>query len=758
MRHGAPPGLATVSRMSTSEGVAPAPAPPARAELLELAEVAAGLGRLDLRAVLRGLTDTGSRLTGAEHGAFFSTGEDADGERLDAYAVSGSGGFPAATPVRSTALFAPTFAGGDVVRVDDVLADARYGGGTTRGLPAGHPAVRSYLAVPVVTGDGRVIGGMLYGHREPGRFDAGAEVAALAVAAHAATAAENARLLGDAHRARELAERTASRVELLQRITALLSTASTTAEITRRVPTAVSRALGCSGSHVLLLDEEHLALVGTPSDVFPAGSRRAFAAVPLDSGTPSTRAVLTRRPVRMTHADLARLDRLGATAEPLPPEVASIVAVPLLDRRRRALGALATVWPDGAGEGPEVTDLLVAVAGQVSQALERARLLDAEREARSQLVDSVAALTDVARTLQRSLLPRRLPDLERVQVAVRYLPAVSGAEAGGDWYDVVPTGDDDVTVVIGDVQGHSTTAAGLMGQLRMAVRAYLTEGHEPAAALERTNELLLAMDTGLFATCCLVRLDQATGDLVVATAGHPPPLVLGADGAVTEVDVEPGLPLGVAHDLGCAPARLRLCGPSSLVMYTDGVVESPTDDGDRGLDAVRAAVLASRGLGSQALADRVMAGIPHRLADDAALLALDYAGPRAHRDQVTIQLPPDLAAVAGARAFLRHALLAWDVPEDVRDSAELVVSELVTNAVTHTGTAAELVVARESGAGLLRISVADRSSRHPAPRDAAPDAVGGRGLAIVEVLAQAWGVTAHGEGKLVWAVLPLSGG
>ena len=752
--------------VSTTEGVvaapappaAPAPAPPARAELLELAEVAAGLGRLDLREVLRGLTDTGVRLTGAEHGAFFSTGEDADGERLDAYAVSGSGGFPAATPVRSTALFAPTFAGGDVVRVDDVLADARYGGGSTRGLPAGHPLVRSYLAVPVLTAEGSVIGAMLYGHQQPGRFDAGAEVAALAVAAHAATAAENARLLGDAQRARQQAERAAGRLELLQRITALLSTASTTEEITRRVPAAVSRALGCSGAHVLLIDEEHLSLVGEPSDVFPTGVRRAFATVPLDSGTPSTRAVLTRRPVRMTRGDLARLDRLGGTSESLAEEVGAIVAVPLLDRRRRALGALATVWPAEAGGGPEVTDLLAAVAGQVSQALERARLFDAEREARSQLVGSVAALTDVARTLQRSLLPRRLPDLERVEVAVRYLPAVSGAEAGGDWYDVIRTGEDDVTVVIGDVQGHSTTAAGLMGQLRMAVHAYLTEGHQPAAALQRTNELLLAMDTGLFATCCLVQLDQATGDVVVTTAGHPPPLVLGAEGAVVEVDVEPGLPLGVADDLGCTSARLQLRGRSSVVMYTDGVVESSADPGERGLDAVRAAVLASRGSGAQALADRVMAGIPHRLADDAALLVLDYAGPRAHRDQVSTHLLPDLAAVAGARAFLRDALLAWDVPEDVRDSAELVVSELVTNAVTHTGTPAELVVARETGAGLLRISVADRSSRHPAPREAEPDALGGRGLAIVDVVAQAWGVTAQGEGKLVWAVLPLSGG
>lgn len=728
----------------------------AGAELLEVAAVAAQLGRQELRGALQSVTDAGVSLTGAEYGAFFYSGEDEEGERLDLYVLSGSAGaaFPDEVPVRHSRLFAPTFSGLGVVRIADVLADPRYGGNASGGMPEPHLLVRSYLAVPVVTPEAQVLGALLFGHSRPGEFDERAEVAAQAVAAHAATAAENARLLAEARRARDSAEASARRIELLQHITALLSTAASTAEIMSRVPTAVTAALGCSGSHLMLLDDLEQALVGAPSAALPAPTRQRFTRVPLAVSTPSTRAVLTRAPVLAVGEDLRRFDGLRGVDL---GRTRAALAVPLQDQLRRPVGALTATWDDESSLSHEVTGLLLAVAGQVAQALERSRLYDAERRVRTQLAQSVEALTDLARELQSGLLPRQVPDLDRVEVAVRYQPAVSGAEVGGDWYDVITAEDGTVTFVIGDVQGHNTTAAGLMGQLRTAVRAYIAEGHDPATALARTNALLLQMDAELFATCCLLQLDQASGELVVASAGHPAPLLLLGDAPAEELEVTPGPPLGILEDSTYVSRHLRLRGRARVLLHTDGVVESAADSVELGLATVKRVAHELRARSCAVIADGVLAGIPHRLTDDAALLVLDYAGPDAGREDVATDLPPELRSVGHARRFLRGVLAGWDVDEETVADAELVTSELVANAVTHTGTRAELLITREADRRLLRISVGDSSTRHPAPRDAAPDALGGRGLGIVDALAEAWGVADHGDGKVVWAELRLRG-
>ncbi len=724
------------------------------AELLQLAAMAARLGTQDLREALQSVTDAGVHLTGAEYGAFFYSGEDEQGERLDLYVLSGAaaGAFPDEVPVRHTALFAPTFSGHGVVRVADVLTDPRYGGNRSAGIPPSHPVVRSYLAVPIVTPQVRVLGALLFGHRQADRFDDRAEVAAQAVAAHAATAAENARLLGAAHRARDQAERTARRLELLQHITALLSNAASTAEINSRVPAAVTAALGCSGSHLMLMDNVRHELVGAPTAALPTHTGQAFSRLPLSVRTPSTQAALTRTAVLAVGDELLRFEGLRDVDL---GHMRAALAVPLLDQLRRPLGALTATWNDESGVNQDVTDLLLAVAGQVAQALERSRLYDAEQRVRLQLADSVEALTDLARELQSGLLPRRLPDLDRVQVAVRYQPAVSGAEIGGDWYDVITAEDGTVTFVIGDVQGHNMTAAGIMGQLRTAVRAYITEGHDPATALARTNAVLVQMNVELFATCCLLRLDQATGEVVIATAGHPAPLVLTGDAPVDELDVTPGAPLGILDDATYVASHTRLASRSRVLLYTDGVVESAADAVERGLATVKQVVHQLHERGCGAIADGVLAAIPHRLTDDAALLVLDYAGPHARREVAATDLSPDLRAVGDARRFLRDVLRSWKAEGDTVDNAELIASELVTNAVTHTGAPAQLLLTREPDTRLLRISVSDGSTRHPSPREADLDALGGRGLAIVDVLAQSWGVTDQGDGKAVWAELPL---
>ncbi|WP_369056068.1 SpoIIE family protein phosphatase [Kineococcus terrestris] len=714
--------------------------------LLDMTTLSLRHGR-DLRALLHAATVAATELTGADFGAFFYHDRDDRGERLDLFTLAGAdpAQFPTAEPVRHTPLFAPTFTGADPVRVDDVTADPRFGHGSTGGLPPHHLGVRSYLAVPVTSSGGRVIGALLFGHREPGRFDADAEAAAVTAARGAGIAVDGALLLGEQQHARRLAEdreaaaaAAARRTALLQSITALLSRSATTSDIGARVPRAVAEAAGCAWAALHLLDAGRGLLLAR---THPPARGRGEAAVPLDAPSAAARAVAGAAPV------VAGPDPEGGSAGAL--------AVPLVDRGGRVLGALEVGWDEASGAsgpdpGGEDVELFRSVAAQVALALERAQLLDAERAARENLARSVDALTELARALQRGLLPQRLPVLDRVDVAVRYQPAVVGAEVGGDWYDAVAL-DGDAVFVIGDVQGHSTTAAGLMGQLRTAVRAYVSEGHGPAAALERTNRLLLEQADELFATCCLARLDLEAGTLTVASAGHPVPLVADEDG-LREAAVDPGPPLGVDPEATYATAVHRLRGRSTVVLYTDGVVESRADQLGAGVDALRASLAGAAAEGSEALADKIMAGIPHRLDDDAAMLVLEYRGATADVQEASLPLPADVRAVAQARAFLRTALSAWDVGH-VLDEAELVLSEVVTNALVHTEGEAVVGLRLDRDAGRLTLSVRDRSTRHPRERHADEDALGGRGLGIVEAVADAWGVSAEGDGKTVWAEL-----
>ncbi|WP_432485012.1 SpoIIE family protein phosphatase [Kineococcus esterisolvens] len=727
--------------------------------LLEITTLSLRHGH-DLHAILDATTVAATDVTGAQYGAFFYHDRDEKGDRLDLLTLAGALAkeFPGAEPVRHTPLFAPTFTGAAPVRIDDLAADPRYGRGSTGGVPRNHRPVRSYLAVPVTSTGGRVIGALLFGHAEPGRFDDEAEAAATSAALGAGIAIDNALLLGEQRAARELAEdreaaaaAAASRTALLQSITALLSTSATTADITSSVPRAVAEASGCVSAALYLLDDPRGVLTGHCHPPLPADLSAALSSIPVDADTPVTESVRTRSAVVFTHDDAARYADLRGLD---PGAARSSLAVPLVERNGRALGSLIVNWADTTPRDDEVA-LFSSVAAQVSLALERAQLLDAERAARENLAGSVAALTDLARTLQSGLLPQRLPALERVTVAVRYQPAVVGAEVGGDWYDVIAV-DDGVVFVIGDVQGHSTTAAGLMGQLRTAVRAYVSEGHGPAAALERTNRLLVDQAEELFATCCLVRLDQGSGTVTVATAGHPAPLV--ADGAgLRELEVEPGPPLGVDPAATYPTAAHRLRERSRVVLYTDGVVETRADQLDAGVDSLRRTVADNAGSPCEELANRIMASIPHRLDDDAAMLVLEYTGPDTQLEEAALPLPADVRAVAQSRAFLRTALTAWNAGE-LLDEAELVLSELVTNALVHTDSATGVLLRYDRTARRLTINVQDRSTRHPRERHAGADALGGRGLGIVETVADDWGVSEEGDGKTVWAELAIDGG
>lgn len=178
--------------------------------------------------------------------------------------------------------------------------------------------------------------------------------------------------------------------------------------------------------------------------------------------------------------------------------------------------------------------LCLGLAAIVAQSLQRAILFDEERE--------------FATGLQSAMLPRRIQEIEGGEIAVRYHAAWSGREVGGDWYDVITLPRNRYGVMVGDVQGHDTHAAAIMGQLRIALRAYAAEGHPPATVLARASRFLSELDTDRFATCTYAQVDLATGAVRVARAGHFGPLIRHTDGRVGVPQVRGGLPLGISSE------------------------------------------------------------------------------------------------------------------------------------------------------------------------------------------------------------------
>lgn len=367
---------------------------------------------------------------------------------------------------------------------------------------------------------------------------------------------------------------------------------------------------------------------------------------------------------------------------------------------------------------------------------------------RTQLYDAGHAL---AQKLQQALLPRMLPQLAGVVTTSRYEPPSGAIELGGDWYDLITLPSGGVAAVVGDVEGHNTAAAVVMGQLSSAVRSYALEGHEPSTVLYRANRLMVDLETDHFATCCCVWLDPDTGTAQIVSAGHPRPVIRTADGAYPAAVADIGVPLGVEASPSYQAGVLTLEPGTLLVLYTDGLSGR---GGELTRETLEAAVAAS-GDELELLGDRLMGsgvgGTPR--ADDAALLLLRYEGPSVEVKEYIRRLHlhrHDYQGVRRARHFLTASLDNWHLAE-LSDSAEVLASEVVTNALVHGDSDVDLCLRRYPDH--LRVEVRDSDS-HPAMLvDLGPDedkAEGGRGLVIVSALASSWGNSPSGRGKTVW--------
>ncbi|XRQ09258.1 SpoIIE family protein phosphatase, partial [Actinomadura welshii] len=350
-----------------------------------------------------------------------------------------------------------------------------------------------------------------------------------------------------------------------------------------------------------------------------------------------------------------------------------------------------------------------------------------------------------ALALQRSLLPQRFPEHSAVEVAGRYLPAGFHAGVGGDWYDVIPLSGARVALVAGDVVGHGLHASATMGRLRTAVRTLADIDLPPDELLTHLDDLVgrLAADAGtgepgegeheVGATCLYVVYDPVSRRCSMARAGHCPPAVVTPDGVARFLDLPACPPLGLGG-LPFEKADVELPEGSTLVLYTDGLVESRGEDIDAGLERLRRA-LGRPHPSLDAMCDHLFAGLPaDRPVDDAAVLATRTRALKA--DQVaTWELPADPAVVADARKRTAGQLTAWGLDE-IGFVTELIVSELVTNAVRHAGGPVRLRLIRDRS---LICEVSDGSETAPRPRRARVFDEGGRGLLLVAQLTQRWG-------------------
>ncbi|TRV75789.1 SpoIIE family protein phosphatase [Streptomyces sp. 130] len=539
---------------------------------------------------------------------------------------------------------------------------------------------------------------------------------------------------------RELDEELRRRTSLVDATTAALAHARTVKDVIE-----------------VLKNSEGLALLGATSLVMgliEAGRIHLVADGPEGSFVPGTRYTRTDEQYPMSEVVRTLGPRFIESAEDFAASypvlwphishlgITSAAYLPLI-AQARPIGALGLLYSGKGGFTADERNLLLALGSSIAQSLQRAMLYEQEH--------------DLAEGLQQAMLPRRIPDVPGARIAVRYRSARLGRDIGGDWYDVIPLPGGRVGAVIGDVQGHDTHAAAVMGQLRIVLRAYAAEGHSPATVMARASVFLHELDTDRFATCTYAEADLTTGVVQLVRAGHVDPLVRDADGGCRRVPSEGGLPLGLSAEFGRLEypvGTVELDPGQTMVLFTDGLVELPGADLDEGTQRLTALVTDGPQDLDQ-LADRLCASVDERGGeDDVALLLLSRKAAQAPQPGGRLQqhvAQNDPEALSSARHMIRAAVRAWGAG-DRADEVELAADELVTNALMHTDGGAIVTIRVLAGPERrLRIDVEDRSSALPRRRDAGEAGVSGRGLLLVDQLADGWGVESRGTGKCVWS-------
>ncbi|MEU6877476.1 SpoIIE family protein phosphatase [Streptomyces sp. NPDC046712] len=578
-----------------------------------------------------------------------------------------------------------------------------------------------------------------------------------------------------------------------------LAEARSTAEVLRVAASLSMPGFSPDGLAVFGVAGERLTIIGHHGH--SAGDEGPFTSMSVDTDYPAAEVVRTGRAIYLPTPEeyLRRFPVTWPLAQRFGRQ--SWAYLPLIVAGR-TMGAWMAAFKHPVAFTPDERSVLTTVARMLAQALARAGVAESERE--------------LSLGLQRTMLPVLGPGIPGLHVAARYVPTGGGLQVGGDWYDMIQLPGGRIALVIGDVQGHDVRAAGLMGQLRIALRAYASEGHRPDAVLSRASRFLYGITDGdgdvpsgrgaevsgvgisgggigagisgvdghgrrahdggpRFATCLYLEIDPVTGVVDIARAGHPDPAVRMTDGTVLLRPTAGGLPLGIDPDTDYPTTRFTLEPGETLMMCTDGLLETGGHDLDTGWKRVRDLLEGHDGDSLEDLADSLVEAVhgpgshhttgplADRREDDIAVLLLSRQGPAVReaprRTMMTVaQAEPQ--RIAAARQHLRQLLHDW-TDEDQIDSAVLMVSEMVTNVLIHTDGDALLVAEVTCGddSRRLRVEVSDASDELPHKRHPGEMASSGRGLVLMEMLAHAWGVDPRGEGKSIWFELtePASG-
>ncbi|MFF3468404.1 SpoIIE family protein phosphatase [Streptomyces sp. NPDC002619] len=485
-----------------------------------------------------------------------------------------------------------------------------------------------------------------------------------------------------------------------------------------------------------------IAALAPATAVWPAGIKRGDLLPPL-SDHPLLRSVQHGETIIWDRDDFAALIGGPQLVEYFLPKDAHALMVAPLYARGLALGYI-VVCRTGRSDPftEDEADLMKQIASRGALAIDNARRYTREHRA--------------AVALQQRLLPPAMTDTPAAETAGVYLPAGGGAGIGGDWYDAIALPSLRLALVAGDVVGHGMPASATMGRLRAAIQTLADLEMEPDELLTRIADLVQRLaseappdDHDLIgATCLYAVYDPVTRRCAIASAGHPPPVLVRPDGTAEAVGISPGPPLSVSG-MPYETTTLDLEPGSILALYTDGLIEQGDGDIDHGVrrltDALAASCRPDRALDETGRA--LLAGLVDQVPRDDVTLLLARTRAVPAQDTAHWQIPADPAAVSEARDWTTRQLTVWGL-EDLLFTTELIVSELVTNAIRYGRPPAELHLIRHD---VLVCEVTDASSSQPRLRRAHTTDEGGRGLFLVAQLGTRWGCRHGQNGKTIWS-------
>lgn len=619
-------------------------------------------------------------------------------------------------------------------------------------LVRGLPLAASYAVLPLVSND-RALGVLALGFDSAERMSEDLRGFLGAVAAQCAQAIQRAILFK-----RERGQR--ERFELLADLTRLLSSSLDPDEIVDQLVDMVAGRLS----------EACVVMVPTPGGLHRKVARTKgvlsesvislvtrLEDVPYDADAPSAAAFRTGT------VQWAELGPDLAEAANVSPEVmagfegrATGLAVPIT-ARGEALGVMLFIMPGpGLPLSPDEVSLATEVAARAGVAIDNANRYRHQH--------------DMAEVLQRAILPERLPELEGVALDAVYRAGMAGTYAGGDWYDAFVLSRGQVFLSVGDVMGKGPAAAALMGQLRSAVRVHAIATRSPASVLAGLDRFFEELREERLASVVAALFDVPSGLLTIASAGHPAPLLLRGDGTTEALRGGHSVILGPRLVYSPRVERTwQLSRGDSVIFYSDGLVERRGEVITAGVDRLAEAVswsetkVAAAAPTAGSVVEALLPASPP--SDDVVVLTLRATGvaprprPRGSAlgraaSEATLALEPHPASTTVARHWVAEQLR--DLPVDVAETASLLTSEVVTNAVLHAATMLTVSLTRRGR--LVRVAVDDQNPALPAVRHVALDAVTGRGLYLVETLAARWGTRSTSTGKEVWFELDTDAG